>query len=42
VLRDLCQLEYAELADQLGVPLGTAKSRVHHARQHVRRVLAGE
>jgi len=42
VLRDLCQLEYGEIAGQLGVPVGTAKSRVHHARQHVRRVLVDE
>jgi RNA polymerase sigma factor (sigma-70 family) len=40
VLRDLCQLDYAEIAAELGVPVGTVKSRVHHARQHVRRSLA--
>ncbi|MFI6265378.1 RNA polymerase sigma factor [Micromonospora sp. NPDC051006] len=42
VLRDLCQLDYAEIAQQLDVPVGTVKSRVHHARQHVRRSLEGE
>ena len=36
VLRDLCQLGYQEIAGQLGIPVGTLKSRVHHARMHVR------
>jgi RNA polymerase sigma factor (sigma-70 family) len=40
VLRDLCQLDYGEIAEQLDLPLGTVKSRIHHARQHVRRSLA--
>jgi RNA polymerase sigma-70 factor (ECF subfamily) len=40
VLRDLCQLDYAEIASELGVPVGTVKSRVHHARLHIRRTLA--
>jgi RNA polymerase sigma factor, sigma-70 family len=35
VLRDICQLDYAEVADQLGIPLGTAKSRIHQARKYV-------
>jgi len=42
VLRDLCQLGYADIADQLAVPVGTVKSRVHHPREHVRRSLEGE
>jgi RNA polymerase sigma factor (sigma-70 family) len=36
VLRDLCQLDYQEMAGQLGIPVGTVKSRVHHARKHLR------
>jgi RNA polymerase sigma-70 factor (ECF subfamily) len=40
VLRDLCQLDYREIAEHLDLPAGTVKSRIHHARQHVRRSLA--
>ena len=40
VLRDICQLDYEEIAVQVGVPVGTIKSRIHHARAHVRRSLA--
>jgi RNA polymerase sigma factor (sigma-70 family) len=40
VLRDICQLDYGEIAIQLGVPIGTVKSRIHHARAHVRHSLA--
>ena len=36
VLRDVCQLEYAEIAAYLGVPEGTVKSRIHQARADVR------
>ncbi|HEY9524090.1 MAG TPA: RNA polymerase sigma factor [Thermopolyspora sp.] len=39
VLRDICQLDYAEIADQLGIPLGTAKSRIHQARRYVQEAL---
>ncbi|MBQ0978450.1 hypothetical protein KBX34_10065 [Micromonospora sp. M61] len=41
VLRDLCQLDYQEIAGQLGIPVGTLKSRIHHARRHVRESLEG-
>ncbi|WP_433650256.1 sigma factor-like helix-turn-helix DNA-binding protein [Micromonospora zamorensis] len=41
VLRDLCQLDYQEIAGELGVPVGTLKSRTHHARRHVRESLQG-
>ncbi|MFF5172563.1 RNA polymerase sigma factor [Micromonospora sp. NPDC000089] len=36
VLRDLCQLDYDDIATQLALPVGTVKSQVHRARQHVR------
>jgi RNA polymerase sigma factor (sigma-70 family) len=36
VYRDICELEYEEIAERLGVPLGTVKSRLHEARQQVR------
>ncbi|MFF0120206.1 RNA polymerase sigma factor [Micromonospora arida] len=39
VLRDLCQLDYQEIAGQLGIPIGTLKSRIHHARRHVRETM---
>ncbi|MEV4702755.1 sigma-70 family RNA polymerase sigma factor [Actinoplanes sp. NPDC049316] len=39
VLRDLCQLDYREIAGQLGLPEGTVKSRIHQARGHVRESL---
>ena len=40
VLRDVQQLDYAEIARQLDVPLGTVKARIHHARQAVRPLLS--
>lgn len=40
VLRDIAQLGYAEIARLLDQPLGTVKSRIHHARQFVRPLLA--
>lgn len=39
VLRDVQQLDYAEIATVLGIPLGTVKSRIHAARHAVRPLL---
>jgi RNA polymerase sigma-70 factor (ECF subfamily) len=39
VLRDICQLEYAQIAEHLGIPLGTLKTRIHEARRQVRDAL---
>lgn len=39
VLRDVQELDYNEIAQLLGAPLGTIKSRIHHARLAVRPLL---
>jgi RNA polymerase sigma factor (sigma-70 family) len=39
VLRDVCQMDYNEIAAHLGVPLGTVKSRIHDGRKLVRQSL---
>ena len=41
VLRDLSDLEYADIARVLDVPVGTVKARIHRARGYVRDSLAG-
>jgi RNA polymerase sigma-70 factor, ECF subfamily len=40
VLRDLGAMTYAEIADELDVPLGTVKARIHQARKAVAERLA--
>jgi len=39
VLRDICQLDYREIAAHLRIPEGTVKSRIHQARADVREYL---
>lgn len=39
VLRDVSELDYAEIARQLDLPLGTVKSRIHQARKMIRPLL---
>jgi RNA polymerase sigma-70 factor (ECF subfamily) len=40
LLRDIQELEYADIADLLEIPVGTVKSRIHSARQIVQPLLA--
>ena len=39
LLRDVYQMAYGEIADLMGVPLGTVKAQVHRARQFTRPLL---
>jgi RNA polymerase sigma-70 factor (ECF subfamily) len=41
VLCDVVGLPYEEIADQVGVPVGTVRSRIHRGRLALRRMLAG-
>lgn len=41
LLRDWHGLNYSEIADVLGLSLGTVSSRIHHARQKVREAMEG-
>lgn len=41
LLRDVYGLAYEEIAQQLGLPLGTVKAQIHHGRKLVRPMLAG-
>jgi RNA polymerase sigma-70 factor (ECF subfamily) len=40
LLRDIQELEYADIADLLEIPVGTVKSRIHSARQIVQPLLS--
>lgn len=41
VLRDLCQLDYAEIAEVLEIPAGTVRSRIARGRAQLADLLAG-
>ena len=40
LLRDIQELEYADIAELLDIPVGTVKSRIHSARRIVQPLLA--
>lgn len=40
VLRDVEDMDYSEIAEVLGVPVGTVKSRIHRARMMLRKILS--
>ena len=42
VLRDLCGLAYGEIAEVLGVPVGTVRSRIARGRAGLVSILAPE
>ncbi|HVS62487.1 MAG TPA: sigma-70 family RNA polymerase sigma factor [Thermoanaerobaculia bacterium] len=42
VLRDLEDLSYQEIAEVLGVPIGTVRSRIARGRDQLRHLMAGE
>ncbi len=39
VLRDLCDMDYAEIAETLGIPAGTVRSRIARGRAQLARLL---
>jgi RNA polymerase sigma-70 factor (ECF subfamily) len=41
-LRDLCELEYSDIAELLDIPVGTVKSRIHDGRAQLRHALYGD
>lgn len=42
LLRDVYGMSYDEIAQQVGVPLGTVKAQVHHGRKLARPLLRGD
>ena len=41
VLKEIEQMSYEEIAEVVGIPLGTVRSRIHRARMELRQKLAG-
>jgi len=41
-LRDIKNLNYDEIAEVLGIPMGTVKSRLNRARNHLRKIIERE
>jgi RNA polymerase sigma-70 factor (ECF subfamily) len=42
VLRDIQELDYAEIAMLMDLPLGTVKSRIHQARKTIQPLLIAQ
>ena len=42
VLRDLCDLDYGEIAEALGIPIGTVRSRIARGRAAIAQHLSGD
>ncbi|MEV6350629.1 RNA polymerase sigma factor [Actinoplanes sp. NPDC051851] len=42
VLRDICQLDYREIAHHLSIPETTVRARIHQARTHIRTYLTAD
>jgi RNA polymerase sigma-70 factor (ECF subfamily) len=42
VLRDIEGLEYREIADALGIPIGTVESRIFRGRQRLKQIVTGK
>jgi RNA polymerase sigma-70 factor, ECF subfamily len=42
VLCDVVGLQYDEIAEQLGIPIGTVRSRIHRGRIQLRELLRGD
>lgn len=42
LLRHQEQLSYAEISDNLGIPLGTVKARIHRARSYIKEFFQGK
>jgi RNA polymerase sigma-70 factor (ECF subfamily) len=41
ILRDVYGMAYDDIAEQIGVPLGTVKAQIHHGRKLARPLLRG-